>query len=333
MPSKSQSKASDKTAKTKVIKKRFGALHKRNPHKGKYHFPSLCKASPELQKFVIKTVKGDESINFSDEQAVIALNRALLAKHYSVTKWGIPKGFLCPPLPGRADYIHHISDLLINVPKEYEVTGLDIGTGANGVYPIVGISQYNWLMRATDIDPKSVANVKKIADNNPSLKSNLSVELQSDPKCYFRNILKPDERVDFTMCNPPFHKSLQEAAKGTERKLKNLSQNRAKKGSEPKSTASKLNFGGQKAELWCPGGEEKFIRNMAFESKHFAKQCLWFTTLVSKKDNVRPLRKALEKLEAHEVRIVEMTHGQKITRFVAWTFLDEHEQANWFVSK
>lgn len=320
----------NRTLETKVVKKRFGALHKRNSHKGKYNFSTLVKTLPELKPYVIKNIKGELSIDFSDDKAVIMLNRALLAHHYSVTNWSIPDGFLCPPLPGRADYLHHIADLFTDKTKGYQINGLDIGTGANAVYPIVAISQYNWVMRASDIDPISISNVKKIAKNNAILKGKLSVKLQKDPKKYFENIIDVEERVDFTMCNPPFHKSLEEANKGSERKLKNLAENRKKRGVTKKDVHSKLNFGGQKAELWCPGGEVLFVKNMAYESKKFARQCLWFTTLVSKKENVRPLRKTLEKLGACEVRIIEMTHGQKITRFVAWTYHTEQQQAQWF---
>ncbi|MBD1556776.1 23S rRNA (adenine(1618)-N(6))-methyltransferase RlmF [Vibrio sp. S9_S30] len=315
---------------TKVVKKRFGALHKRNSHKGKYHFSALVKTLPELQAYVIKNIKGDLSIDFSDDKAVIMLNRALLAHHYSVTNWSIPEGFLCPPLPGRADYLHHIADLFVGKTPGYAITGLDIGTGANAVYPIVAISHYKWTMYASDIDPISVANVQKIAESNAILKGKLAVKLQKDPKKYFENILDAKARVDFTMCNPPFHKSMEDANKGTQRKLKNLAENRKKRGVIKADPQSKLNFGGQKAELWCPGGEVSFIKNMAYESKKFARQCLWFTTLVSNKDNVRPLRKTLEKLGAYEVRIIEMTHGQKITRFVAWTYHTEQQQASWF---
>lgn len=78
------------------------------------------------------------SVNFADPLAVKTLNKALLAHFYGVTHWDIPDGFLCPPVPGRADYVHHLADLLADdnggvVPKQ--ATVLDIGTGANLIYP------------------------------------------------------------------------------------------------------------------------------------------------------------------------------------------------------
>jgi 23S rRNA (adenine1618-N6)-methyltransferase len=35
----------------------------------------------------------------------------LLISYYDIQKWDIPH-YLCPPIPGRADYIHYIADLL-----------------------------------------------------------------------------------------------------------------------------------------------------------------------------------------------------------------------------
>ncbi len=117
------------------------------------------------------------------------------------------------------------------------------------------------------------------------------------------------------MCNPPFHASMDAAAKGTQRKWKNLG----------KGDSNKLNFGGQNAELWCPGGELQFIANMIDESTAFADQCLWFTTLVSKKDNLKPLYKLLNKAKVAEVKTVDMAQGQKTSRFIAWSFINKNQ--------
>ena len=89
------------------------------------------------------------------------------------------------------------------------------------------------------------------------------------------------------MCNPPFHGSLAEADAGSQRKRKNL-------GLENRQSA-KLNFGGQKAELWCAGGELAFIGNIIGESKQYAHQVLWFTSLVSKSVHLKPLKSLLKK--------------------------------------
>ena len=315
-------------------------LHKRNLHQGRYDFSKLVAALPELKRFVIKNPRGEQSINFSDPMAVKLLNKALLAHHYGVTYWDIPQGYLCPPIPGRADYIHRLAELLTKECKSLNhnlVHALDIGVGANCIYPIVGSTQYGWEYVGSDVDPISVKNANRIAEHNNVLKGKIECRLQSESQNFFKGIIQPGEHYDLTTCNPPFHKSLQDAQQGTDRKLKNLSANRAKKGQvvqkQSSKEPSKLNFGGQNAELWCPGGEAAFIKNMAFESRDFARQVLWFSTLISKKENVRWMRKNLEKAGAKEVQIVEMSQGQKVSRFMAWTFKTPQQRQEWLKLK
>ena len=87
-------------------------LHPRNRHNGRYDLATLCQVTPELTQFLTLTPGGEQSVDFANPQAVKALNKALLAHYYAVANWDIPEGFLCPPVPGRADYIHHLADLL-----------------------------------------------------------------------------------------------------------------------------------------------------------------------------------------------------------------------------
>lgn len=311
-------------------------LHPRNKHNQRYDFPALISTCPDLEGFVATNQYGDLSVNFSDSEAVKALNKALLQHFYQVEHWTIPDGYLCPPIPGRADYVHHIADLLAasnngELPKGKAVRALDIGMGANCVYPIVGHREYGWHFTGSDVDPISVKTANFIVSANPSLKKGITCHLQKNPDNIFVGMFGEDDAFDFTMCNPPFHKSLAEASAGTERKLRNLAANKRGKGtaSADSSKEKALNFGGQKAELWCPGGEFAFVRKMAQQSTQFAEQCLWFTTLLSKKDNLKGLYKELEKLGVKEVKTVEMAQGQKISRFVAWTFLTKDQQQQW----
>ena len=279
-------------------------LHARNRHKGNYDFDALCQALPELKRHLIKNPKGDWTIAFSDPLAVKLFNKALLALHYGVTNLDIPEGYLCPPIPGRADYIHRVADLLSQdcpAVNHKAVRALDIGIGANCIYPIVGVTEYGWSYVGSDVDPVSVKQANLIASSNSLLKGKIAARLQKNTKAMFSGIIADDERFDVTTCNPPFHASLAEAQQGTERKIRNLRDNQRKRGAPvgkmtaPQNSVNKLNFGGQKAELWCPGGEAEFIKNMAQESQHFAKQVLWFTTLISKSDNVRWMKNSFRK--------------------------------------
>lgn len=299
-------------------------LHPRNSHRAGYDFKALCKRSPELKKFVSVNQYHDESIDFSNPDAVKALNKALLKHYYGVEHWDIPEGYLCPPIPGRADYIHYAADLLseINggtVPRN-KIRVLDIGTGANCVYPLIGSSVYDWQFVGTDIDPAAIRSAKDIVASNPNFQGKVILRLQSNKANIFKGIIKQGEGFDITICNPPFHASLQEAQASAAAKWKKL-------GIAKQNAA--LNFGGQKTELWCYGGEAGFIRRMVEQSKLVAHQCLWFSTLVSKKDTLPVIYKALKKENALDIRTISMTHGQKVSRIVAWTFLTPAEQAAW----
>lgn len=296
-------------------------LHPRNRHRERYDFKALTNSCPELCPFVVTNDYGDESIDFFDPAAVKMLNKALLKHFYDIVYWDIPKNYLCPPIPGRADYIHHIADLVYgSIPENMEnvrpdgekIRCLDIGVGANCIYPIIGHNEYGWSFIGTDIDPVAIESAQKIIDMNPSLHGVVELRLQSDPKEIFNGIIKKNELFDITICNPPFHSSFEDAQSVTIRKLRNLKQKKINKPT--------LNFGGQNNELWCEGGEEWFIKEMIHQSQQFSTTCHWFTTLVSREDNLAGYYKALGNINATEVKTILMSHGNKSSRLLAWTF-------------
>jgi len=312
------------------------SLHRRNLHNRGYVYASLVSSYSALKAFVRINEHGNESIDFSDPTAVKALNCALLKHHYSIENWDIPAGYLCPPIPGRVDYIHYVADLLD--VKELQQTRssssafvkmLDIGTGANGIYSLLASRVYGWDCTASDIDPSSLENVSVILSKNPDLEGRIQLRLQRDNSYIFKGIIQAGESYDVSVCNPPFHASLEDALKGSQKKLNNLASNRNGKSQEQSEGGTKggkgggsiLNFGGQKAELWCNGGEIRFLRKMIKESKSFGQQCRWFTTLVSKSENLKPCYKLLRKVEASEIKEIQMKQGNKISRVLAWTFV------------
>ena len=298
-------------------------LHPRNPHRFRYDFKALIKSCSGLAPFVSINKYQNESIDFANPEAVKMLNKAILAHFYEIQHWDIPTNYLCPPIPGRADYIHYVADLLSGgndtaIPTGKAIAGLDIGVGANCVYPIVGHQSYGWSFVGSDIDPKAVQSAKQIVFSNPVLSPFIECRLQSSSANIFKGIVQPNEKFDFTMCNPPFHASQAEALASTQRKQQNLGYKK-----------NTLNFGGQHAELWSPGGEQAFINKMIEQSASIAQQCLWFTSLVSKKTTLPALYKALQRVKALDVQTIEMEQGQKVSRIVAWTFLDKEQQKRW----
>ena len=301
-------------------------LHSRNRYRKRYDFKQLILSLPDLAHFVKLNKYNDESIDFSDPKAVMMLNKALLKHSYGIDNWIVPPNYLCPPIPGRADYIHHIADLLASCnngkpPEGKKIKCLDIGVGANCIYPIIGNKEYGWRFIGSDIDTLAIESATKIVELNQFKKGDIELRLQLNQKDIFTGIIKEGEYIDLTICNPPFHSSMAEAQSATLRKVRNLK--------KKKITKPILNFGGQKNELWCEGGEKRFVRDMIHQSKEFANSCFWFSTLISKQSNLKSIYKLLKKVEVVEVKTISMSQGNKISRIVAWTFLSKEQQNKW----
>lgn len=301
-------------------------LHPRNRFRLGYDFSRLIRVCPELAGFVRPNPYGKASIDFANPAAVKALNRALLVEAYGIKGWELPEPYLCPPIPGRADHLHHLADLLSRsnggtLPPG--IRALDIGVGANAIYPLLGQGEYGWHFVGSDIDAGALAVAERFRQANPGLRNALELRLQPRPELLFRGVIREGERFDLSLCNPPFHASAAAAREGTQRKLRNLGM------AQDSQRGPRLNFGGQAAELWCPGGEEGFIVRMIEESLSFRNQCFWFTTLVSKSATLPALHRALGRVRALERHTLEMAQGQKRSRILAWTFLDAEAREAW----
>ena len=291
-------------------------LHLKNKHLKGYYFNELCVAYPNLKEYVFVNKYGTETINFANPKAVKAINTALLYKYYNISFWEFPDDNLCPPIPGRVDYIHYLADLL-KASKIKNITVLDIGIGANCIYPLLGNAEYGWNFIGTDIDKKSLENAQNILEKN-NLNSQIILKYQPDITHIFEGIIVENDRFSATICNPPFYKSQEEAMQANTKKLEGLG-----------NVDIGRNFSGKQQELWYKGGEKAFIHMYAYESSKFKNNCFWYTTLVSKKENAESLFPSLKKLGATEIKTIPMHQGNKITRIVAWTFLTKDEQLIW----
>ncbi|CAG5077244.1 23S rRNA (adenine(1618)-N(6))-methyltransferase RlmF [Parvicella tangerina] len=309
--------------KSKTTKSR---LHKRNKNRDRYDLKVLVKTIPDLKEYVIPNKLGEDSVDFSQPEAVKLLNKAILLHDYGLEYWEFSDKNLTPPIPGRADYIHYMADLLMEnnfgkLPAGNKITCVDIGVGASCIYPIIGVIEYGWNFIASDVDPDSINSAQNIVQKNAMLKGKVSCKLQHSATDIFYGIMRKDEKVDLTISNPPFHSSIEEARKGSLRKTRNLGSKDIKKPT--------LNFAGDINELVYPGGEYKFIHKMIRESEKFYKSCLWFSTIVSKQSNLKGIYKTLRKYGAVDVRTIPLGTGNKSSRIVAWTYLSREEQKAW----
>jgi len=158
-------------------------------------------------------------------------------------------------------------------------------------------------------------------ESNESLTDKIEIKLQENSDAFFDGIIGENDKVDLTFCNPPFHSSSEEAEKGTQRKLKNLT------GKTPQKNT--LNFAGISNELIYEGGEAAFIHKMIRESKQFAENVFWFSTLVSKQGNLKGIYKLLNEMEIVQIKTIPMGTGNKSTRIIAWSYLPKAKQQEW----
>ena len=308
------------------MKNQSSHLHPRSLHLGRYDLEALSASLPELKDVLFTNEFGVQTLDFANPKAVKALNRALLKQYYQVGYWDIPEGFLCPPIPGRADYLHYLADLLAKsnagkIPTGPKIRILDIGTGANLIYPLLGAAIYDWTFVGSELNPRALDAAKSNLDSNPNFHGKIALRKQSNPESIFDGIIQAEEFFDLTLCNPPFHESSEAAQEGSNRKVRNLTGKAVLR--------AELNFGGQAAELWTAGGELGFIRKMILESSRFKNQVYWFSTLVSKSEHLKPIEAWLKNAGVVAQKTVPMAQGNKQSRFVAWTFLTPKQQEAW----
>lgn len=292
-------------------------MHKNNFHIAEYDFPQLCKIYPPLKEFVFTNEHNTQTVNFAFPRAVKAVNIALLMTFYNINFWQFSDMNLCPPIPSRVDYIHYLTDLLNHDFVTKNITILDIGVGATCIYPILGNAVNNWKFVGVDIDENSLHSAQKIIDKN-NLKDDITLRYQPNKEDILHGIFNEDDYFDACMCNPPFYSSELDASEANDRKLKGLGiKNEGR------------NFGGAANELWYEGGEKAFLHNYLYQSSQYKKQSYWFTSLVSKKENVQSMYDSLNMLDATEIKTIDMHQGHKISRIVAWTFLTDSEREKW----
>lgn len=306
----------------------IGQLHPNNPYGRGYDFPVLVRTYPELARFLRPHPQGGDTIDYNDAEAVQCLNQALMCHSHGLTAWRVPSGHLCPAIPGRVDYLCHLSDLLSRDLDSEPIKGiqiLDIGTGATCVYPLLAATHFGWKCVATESNADALAWARKQIDAHPRWSNVVECRHQLNPNHIFSGVAKPDEKFSASLCNPPFYLSLEDAQKHTRlgKETGELSKDASKSNSPARSQSR---FGGTGHELWFDGGETGFIQRMIRESQSRPDLCVWFTTLVARQGNLPPLEKALRETSVEEWRVLPLFAGQKQSRILAWSFLSPEER-------
>ncbi|OLL25322.1 putative methyltransferase-like protein [Neolecta irregularis DAH-3] len=264
---------------------------------------------------VVECEPGRLTIDFNNPKALVELTRCLMKRDFGVDL-EIPQDRLCPPVPGRLDYILWIQDLVdstdpstddFDYDLERDVSGLDIGAGSTCIYPILACkTRPKWKVYGTDIDEKSynyaVANVER-----NHLESQIKLLFTLKETSLFPLLEFKIDRLDFTMCNPPFYESVEEMLQSA----------------REKSYPAFSSCTGSESEMITPGGEAAFVARMIEESKAVRDKIQWFTSILGKLSSLTIIVEKLKEENISNYALGTVMQGNRTKRWVvAWSFSD-----------
>ncbi|KZF23351.1 DUF890 domain protein [Xylona heveae TC161] len=282
----------------------------RNIYNNDIDFKTLALQYPSFAKIL----KPNGQLDFSRPEAVQELTKTLLKRDFGLTI-ELPPDRLCPPVPNRFNYILWLQDLIDTTSDSFsdkyeparKVFGLDIGTGASCIYPLLGCTQRsNWNFAGTDIDEESLKYARKnVAANELDQRITLFKSDRNGPLIPL-DLLKL-ERIDFTMCNPPFYESKDDMISSAE-----------KKHQAPFSACT-----GAEAEMVTPGGEVAFVSRMIEESERLQGRVQWYSTMLGKLSSVSVVIEKLKAVGITNWAVTDFLQGSKTRRWgVAWSYGD-----------
>ncbi|XP_062887904.1 RNA N6-adenosine-methyltransferase mettl16 [Mobula hypostoma] len=286
------------------------SMHPRNRYKDKPpDFSYLASKYKEFQQHVHTSLTGKVSLNFKDPEAVRALTCTLLKEDFGLTI-DIPLERLIPTVPLRLNYIHWVEDLIgSDISKSELIRGIDIGTGASCIYPLLGATMNGWFFLATEVDDMCFDYAMKNVEQNNL--SDLIKVVKVPQKTLLMDALKEESEIvyDFCMCNPPFFANQMEA-KGVN----------SRNPSRP--PPSSVNTGGI-TEIMAEGGELEFVKRIIHDSLQLKKRLRWYSCMLGKKCSLVPLKEELRQQGVPKVTHTEFCQGRTMRWALAWSFYDD----------
>jgi 23S rRNA (adenine1618-N6)-methyltransferase len=278
-------------------------------------FKALAKANPDFKQ-IWQECAG--KLDFQDPSTLQSLSKAILKVDFDL-ELSLPDNRLCPPIPNRWNYVSWIQGLLDSTSPSYsnkyeaerEVVGLDIGTGASGIYAMLCMkSRPNWTMCATDIDKASFESAAaNFAKNNLLSRTKM---LHTTPEMPLIPVdALGTQQLDFTLCNPPFFSDFKDMEKSLS--------------GEGKATGPNAICTGANNEMVCPGGDLGFVTRIVNESLILRDKVTWYTSMLGKLSSAKSI---VELLKSHGITnwaVGVLDPGTKTGTkrwVVAWSFGD-----------
>lgn len=280
-----------------------------------------------------KTENGKVKIDFKDESALRKLTLCLLKRDFNLTV-ELPPEQLVPTLPLRLNYILWIEDI-IDTFKLKEVTGLDIGKlsknisnlkfhyfknkfllgcGASCIYPLLATRKNpDWRMFGIELNEESIRYARENINRN-ALSERIEIfdsASKDDPLDALEHN-KNWQRIDFTMCNPPFFKDESESDE-------NASEEPAAEKRKPSNNAKT----GISCELKTAGGEVEFVSKIIQRSKTLRNSISIFTTMLGHKSSVKPVLQELKTNGIMNICTGEFCQGWTKRWGIAWSFRND----------
>ncbi|OLN81080.1 putative methyltransferase-like protein C27D7.08c [Colletotrichum chlorophyti] len=275
------------------------------------YYRNLYSQEPDFDKLgredpAFGTMLKRGNLDFNNPAAVMQLTKTLLMADFGV-QIELPDDRLCPPVPNRHNYILWLKGLVDTTSyddPDRKVLGLDIGTGASCIYPLLGCTQRRWSFFATDVDPKSLTYAKKNVELN-HLQNRISI-VPRNPK----DALIPledigAETLSFVMTNPPFYASENDLLDSARQK------------SRPPLTACT----GAPVEMVTEGGEVSFVSRILDESLKLRDRVQWYTSMFGKQSSLEEFVTKLREQKIDNYAVTEFIQGNKTRRWaIAWSF-------------
>lgn len=283
-------------------------MHPRNIYKSPPNFKQLALDFPEFRSYVKQDISGKVSLDFKDVKALRALSCTLLKKDFDLIV-DIPLNKLIPTIPLRLNYILWMEDLLSLTHCPESIKGIDIGTGASCIYPLLAAKKNNWKMVATEVDNCSVVCARRNIEANNLDTLIKVVEVNEDT--VLKGVVK-ETVFDFCMCNPPFFGTTQELSP----------QFKSRKPDRPKP---KNSFCASVNEVVVKGGEVDFITKLINESKELGQQIKIYSTMIGHQKSLPQLKKILRDVEVKSWQETLFCQGNTTRWGLAWTFCDNFD--------